>query len=249
VVLYSLLPVTQTLGWPASVVVALTVAYLVLVAPTYGRRSYLRLVASEEAGDETALERFYQRNLARKCLWLAPVGLVLLVEPGVRPEDLGLAWPAGPATLVYLLLTPLVLAAFVGSTLILRRWVRLGQAVPGQQAFVALVPRTRVERRWALWVAIAAGVIEELMFRGLLLAAGLSAGLSPLGAVLSTSVLFGAIHLYQGWRGVVLTSAFGLVTAVTVVSTGSLLWAVLLHVLLDVRAFLLVPRALTTDAR
>jgi membrane protease YdiL (CAAX protease family) len=248
VVLYSLLPVGAALGRPASVVVALTVAYLVLIAPAFGRRGYRRLVAAERVGDPTALERFYRRNLIRKCLWLVPIGLVLLLGPGIRPEQLGLAWPSGPISIVYALLTPFFLAGFVVSTLVLRRWVRRGWSVPGQQAFVALVPRTPTERRWALWVAVAAGVIEELLFRGLLLAAGLSAGLSPLGAVLLTSALFGVMHLYQGWRGIVLTSIFGAIAAVTVVSTGSLLWAILVHVLVDVRAFLLVPRAAFTPS-
>jgi membrane protease YdiL (CAAX protease family) len=68
------------------------------------------------------------------------------------------------------------------STVVWRRRVRSGRSVPGQRLFRALIPRNRLERQWALVGALSAGVFEELLFRGLILAAGLSVGLSPLVA-------------------------------------------------------------------
>jgi membrane protease YdiL (CAAX protease family) len=84
------------------------------------------------------------------------------------------------------------------------------------------------------------------MMRGLLLAAGLSFGLPPLLVVLATSVVFGLIHLYQGWLGVVTTALLGAMLSLSVLLTGSLLFAVILHLLLGVRA--LVVSALGAPA-
>jgi membrane protease YdiL (CAAX protease family) len=245
VVVFSLLPVAPALGWPAWVVVGLALVYLVLVAPVSGRRRYRQMLASDREGDATALTRLYRGNVARKLLWVVPVGLVMLLSPGVRAAQLGLVWPQGPAVAVCLQLAPFLLAVFVISTLLYRWRAKSGRSVPGQRAVVGLIPRTRQERRWAFAVAVAAGVIEEVMYRGLLLAAGLSAGMSPLAAILVTSVLFGAGHVYQGWRGVLLIPVFGFAMALFVLSTASVLIAIVLHVLVDLRGLLLVPRVVT----
>jgi hypothetical protein len=91
----SVLERAPALGWPASLVVLITVAYLVLVAPTRGRRNYRRLVAARNT-QATALTDYYRRNVLIKLLWAAPVVMVLLLAPAMRPRHVGLAWPHGP---------------------------------------------------------------------------------------------------------------------------------------------------------
>src|SRR5206468_36614 len=116
-------------------------------------------------------------------------------------------------------------------------------SVPGQRAFRGFVPGTGTERRWAWAVAFTSGVCEELLIRGLLVAAGVSAGLAPAVAVLFASALFGLLHLYQGWLAVLGTSALGVTLSGFYLASGSLMFPIILHVLLDVRAMLLIPMA------
>jgi uncharacterized protein len=110
--------------------------------------------------------------------------------------------------------------------------------------FSALVPTTARER--LLWVAVAvsAGICEEIVFRGWLLST-LHGSLRLQGAalILAAAVLFGLAHSYQGITGVVLTAFAGLFFCGLYVATGSLVWPILLHIVVDVRfAVLPAPR-------
>ncbi len=67
--------------------------------------------------------------------------------------------------------------------------------------------------------------------------------LSYASVLLASSVAFGLGHAYQGVRAVLLTGAMGWLLAQLAFSTGSLLWPVVLHVLVDLRVLLLLPRA------
>jgi membrane protease YdiL (CAAX protease family) len=60
---------------------------------------------------------------------------------------------------------------------------------------------------------------------------------------LAVATVFGLAHVYQGAAGVVVTTMMGAVLGLLVVATGSLLPAVVLHAVLDLRALLVAPRA------
>ena len=82
-------------------------------------------------------------------------------------------------------------------------------------------PRSPRENRLFILVSITAGVCEEILYRGLLLAVLIPlVGTWP--AVLLTSVVFGLGHTYQGTKGVVKTGLVGLVMALLTVFSGSL---------------------------
>jgi membrane protease YdiL (CAAX protease family) len=53
--------------------------------------------------------------------------------------------------------------------------------------------------------------------------------------IVITSVVFGLAHLYQGPRGVVLTGLAGAVFASMTITTGSLLPAIAVHAMVDLR--------------
>jgi hypothetical protein len=89
-----------------------------------------------------------------------------------------------------------------------------------------------VELKLFLALSLAAGVCEEIVFRGYLLPYFDSLG-GRAGAVLATTLLFGVGHAYQGPRGIVRTGIVGLLLAGAYVATGSLLASVLLHVVID----------------
>jgi len=110
----------------------------------------------------------------------------------------------------------------------------------------ALLPVTLHERLLWAAVAISAGVCEEVVFRGWLLAT--LHGHADLGGVrliLVAAIVFGLAHVYQGITGVILTAFAGAFFCVLYIATGSLLVPILLHSLVDLRFALLPPPRIT----
>lgn len=110
-----------------------------------------------------------------------------------------------------------------------------------------ILPVTREERRWWVFVSLTAGFCEELLYRGFLIRYFRGAPLywSLTVAIVGSIVAFGIGHSYQGLRGVIGTAILGAVFSVLFVMTGSLLVPVLLHAFVDVRILLMVPEGLS----
>jgi uncharacterized protein len=115
-------------------------------------------------------------------------------------------------------------------------------AEPAVHATLALLPRTRAERRLFTLVGVTAGVCEEWLYRGFFLAvvAALAGGPPVAVLVVIAALAFGLAHAYQGLVGIVTTGLLGGIMAAVYLQTGSLLLPVLLHAVIDLR-FLLVP--------
>jgi len=111
--------------------------------------------------------------------------------------------------------------------------------------FSAMLPVTTRERLLFAAVALSAGICEEIVFRGWLLAAlhgqlGLQGG----WLILIAAGIFGLAHAYQKVSGVALTGLLGAVFCLLYIVTGSLLLPIILHVFIDIRfALLPAPRA------
>lgn len=207
--------------------------WLVFVQPLAGRRRYQRLLELLER-DPSARLAHYRRGLAGEWIGAGIVGLLALLAPS-RMRSL---WPAGtdpdaaeqlPVAVIVLLLVSVAYRIF---------GYDIGRALAGQlKPVVALLPRTRLERRAFAGLAVSAGICEEVIYRGFGLAAlrwafpdasdGLLIGIS--------SGAFGIAHLYQGAPGVALTGLLGAYFAWFTIATGSLLPAMLLHALVDLR--------------
>lgn len=213
--------------------------YVTGVAPLLGRWKYRRL-ARARAHDAGALIRFYRVSLLIGWAWVVLVALVPALAPGVRRGDLGLAWPSGSGASWAFAGTVALLILFGVTALAIRRYVASGRPLPGQNRFSALIPRTSAERRLAGAVTVTAGISEELLCRGLLIATGVGVfGLPVLVAAVVAVVLFGLAHLYQGATGVLGTAIVGGILTALYLASGSLLLPILVHVALDARSLLL----------
>ena len=105
----------------------------------------------------------------------------------------------------------------------------------------AILPRNRAELLPAALLSVTAGVTEEVAFRlWLPLLLVLLTGNAVL-AFAAATLLFGALHAYQGWAGVLATTALGGVLAAVYLVTGLLWLVVALHVLIDLNGLVLRP--------
>ena len=96
----------------------------------------------------------------------------------------------------------------------------------------ALAPQSPEEVRAFSLVAVTAGICEEIVYRGVLMAVLVPAiGLWP--TVGLTSVIFGMGHVYQGFEGIVKSTLVGLAMALLTVFSGSLFVAIVLHAVVD----------------
>jgi membrane protease YdiL (CAAX protease family) len=105
----------------------------------------------------------------------------------------------------------------------------------------ALIPRNRQEVRLGWALSLNAGLSEELLFRLALPAVVYGATGIPELAVLLPVLMFGALHAYQGPTGVATATVMGTGFLAAYVVTGSIAAAILLHALIDLRSFVLLP--------
>jgi membrane protease YdiL (CAAX protease family) len=249
------LPTSLDAFGSAAVAAVIAAAYLVVGEPLAGHVLHRRFEGRLRT-DPRARRSFYRRLLVLEWGLTVVVAVVMAAAPGVTAAQLGLrfpvAWP-GPVTLVAVVV---VLVFVLLSTRSLRSGVlarvpapprREGEgrhSEPPVHATLALLPRTPRERHLFTVVGLTAGICEEWLYRGFLLAVigALSGGLPTLALVLVAAGAFGLAHAYQGRAGMLTTGVLGGVLAALYLQTGSLLLPVLLHVAIDLR-FLLVPAA------
>lgn len=212
--------------------------YLVVGEPLVGTRSYRRRLASVD-GDAHARVRFYRKIVIVE--W-ALVFLVLLTLRLAREPAASIGLTPGRLDPDALVVIAAVAAGIVAPIILGAVSSGYREALRRQSASVkGLLPGRRDERRWFALVALTAGVCEEILFRGFLIAyfMKLVPGLPVVGAAILSCAVFGLAHLYQGWGGVVSTGLFGVLMAVLYLFTGSLIWPMAAHALLDLRVLFL----------
>jgi membrane protease YdiL (CAAX protease family) len=229
------------LAGAVGVAAALLAAYLLVGQAVVGGWSQRRFRRALRRDPRARLLR-YRRTVLLEWSAVAACLLLVAVAPGLDLADLGLRWPrlaggGAPYTLVGGLGLVLSLALLV----LLRRRVERGVEVVAPGEVVALLPRTVRERRAFAGVAVTAGVCEETLYRGALLAlaAALRPEPGPARLVLVSALAFGLAHNYQGGAGIVVTAVLGACLTVLYLGSGSLLLPVLYHVLVDLRVLVL----------
>jgi len=124
-------------------------------------------------------------------------------------------------------------------TIVVFRQIGLRMGLSDTRSIRELLPKTGAEKRVFFLLSIAAGVGEELSYRGYLITV-LMPLLGPWGAAAATSAVFGLLHLYQGGIGILRTATMGGLLAWGFLASGSLVPAILAHTLIDILAGLLL---------
>ncbi|GAA4948938.1 hypothetical protein GCM10023224_36210 [Streptomonospora halophila] len=232
-------------GVVAGALASLLVVYAAVGEPLLGRRAFTRLQRTR-GSDPRALVRFYRLAMGVHLAWTVAIALIVLLAPGVDAAHLGLRAPQA--------WLPLLAAVFGFGAALLIIWLITrdrGRSAPETgspplpplpdpgQALGVLAPRGSRERRTAAAVAVTAGVGEELLYRGLLVAFGTALGAPVWLAAIAACVLFALAHLYQGWWGLVGPGLLGALFMVVYLGTGSLLIPIAVHIALEMRSLLL----------
>jgi membrane protease YdiL (CAAX protease family) len=221
------------------------VALLAIPVPLLSAWSYRRIIARLAAGEADVRVRSYRETIGH-LLAGAAVVLALWSLSG-RPLErlmslqwLPTGWWTGVAWILVLLACVLLVAQV---TALWENEAGLSNARKQMGTVEGLLPRTPVELKLFLAVALAAGVCEEIVYRGYLLAY-FDSLLSPAGAVLASTLMFGLGHAYQGAAGIVKTGVVGLLLAGAYVATGNLIAPVLLHIVIDATSGMIAYLAL-----
>jgi CAAX protease family protein len=235
----------------AAVVATALAAALLLVQPWAGGRRYRRLVAIVDEHPEARM-RHYRRGMAGE--W-AVVGVIVVIGLLAGRSARSIALVVGPHAQTWALIVAEV-SVLLGATAALFRFGGPGirDALRSQaRGFAALLPHTGRERAAFALLALTAGICEEVIFRGFAIAylRWLWPGAPELAVIALTAAGFGLAHRYQGLRGIITTGLVGVFLAWLVLSTGSLIPAMVLHALLDLRILALpdLGKTATTGPR
>ena len=118
---------------------------------------------------------------------------------------------------------------------------RTGRAQIQIGDFPDVKPAARSDLLPAVLLSISAGVSEEAFFRLLVpLLIAVVSGSALLGFAVAT-LLFGAVHRYQGVRGVIATTLVGAVLGYVYLASGALWLAMLFHIVIDLNALVVRP--------
>jgi membrane protease YdiL (CAAX protease family) len=202
-----------------------------LVIPWRGYARMRHLMALPAVGGRERIKMylatiFFQWVLTALVAWRA-------LARGLAPEELGIV----RGFHVNLLAVTLVGAGLIAAA----HWANVRRMArsdhPSLQRLRALgarlFPHSRSEFALFLVLSLTAGICEEFLFRGFVMAALARAGLAAWLVVILSSAMFGLAHLYQGKGGSLGTGILGALFALARMTFGSLLPAVVWHSVLD----------------
>ncbi len=220
---------------------------LVVGVPLYGWWSWPRLKRRLSSDEPGVRPRTYWLNIALQ--WtLVGLACAAWITAGRPWADLGFA-----AEMKWQWWTMLAAAVLLAAGLT-TQYVVLTRTEPGRQrlreeleAVEPFVPHDRRELRHFAALAVTAGICEEILYRGFLIwYATRLTGTTLIGiaaAVLVTSVVFSAAHLYQGPRHAAQILVLALVGGTLYVVSGSLWIVMALHTYVDLASGLVAVSA------
>jgi membrane protease YdiL (CAAX protease family) len=222
----------------AAGVLAGVLAVIGLLTAPFDRWIYRSDLGTQSKLTAYGITLVLQWTLAAAAVWID--GWALLLHSSAAPASwlpvAAIAGPAlGAATAAYFTIALLPLLQGLRGP----RW-RSAYAAAIRRALSTLpglLPNTAAERAAFVLLSLTAGVCEEVLYRGFLIRFLHEGALAlPVAAALAvSSVAFGLGHAYQGFKGVLTTTACGLGLGLLFLLTGSLIPAVVLHALIDLQ--------------
>jgi membrane protease YdiL (CAAX protease family) len=197
------------------------------------------------AGRQRAYLRWAARSCARN-LGVALLGLALLGRidaPWRFPSEfVPLAWivphlPVEAPGYVAVLLLAAACALALGGWLSLRRPPRPRRGYD----ITPMLPRNRAELLHIAPMVLNAGISEEIYFRAYLPLLLMLCGVPDWAAFVIAALIFGLIHRYQGWLGVVLGTLAGAVFGYLYLGSGTLLLPIAVHLAANFNNLMLRP--------
>jgi len=216
---------------------------LATLIPWRGRVRLQRLMSEPAFGTKEKLV-LYGTTIGFQWFLLAIVAWRALAR-GLTQAELGLSRGFDSTILLWSVTGALAVGAFQWYNL--RRLGGMSGAVPELMRKLSerLLPKTPLESGPYAALAVTAGVCEEFVYRGFVMAALARTGMAMWIALLLSSVLFGLAHAYQGRSGIIGTTLMGLVFGLGRVVTLSLAPAVVWHACVDLVAGVAGPRFLS----
>ena len=201
--------------------------------PVVGYLSYQRLLASIRAGRNVDRLRLYRGTTINQWLMLI-AGVALWRLNGLPLADAGIAAPA---------FDNFALSAFAVLVAVGYLWKQLRDLRRSSGEEVAryarqvdsirpVIPTSRHELRHFDMLAVTAGIVEEFLWRGILIWY-LGHYMPLLYAAAASTLAFGFAHAYQGPHKMLQIVLVGAVFAALYLATGSLLLPVILHAAVD----------------
>lgn len=188
------------------------------------------------AGPVRSRMRLYISALA--WLWVTTVSVLACWLLSDRPlAELGLRVPQTAPFIGAMALAVLGCAALAAQVVVVRRsaeaQAEVARQLAAQPRVAETLPVTRLEQMMFRLVSVSAGVGEEVVFRGFLIW-GFAHWMPPALAAALSLAIFAVAHVYQESAGaLVRVGLTGLVLTALVMISGSLLPAILLHVVVD----------------
>jgi membrane protease YdiL (CAAX protease family) len=210
------------------------VLLLVAVLPIWGYLEVRKLAALIHAGQTELRVGFYYKIIAEQ--WLMAILLLAgWFSLGRDSAAIGLVIHGGTRAWIGYGLTALVIVVLVAQARsIPRNPENLAKVKKQLSSLSYILPHTLKERRTFDGVSVTAGICEEVIFRGYLIAYLMALLGAPfwVAAILS-SLAFGLAHSYQGLAGIPRTAAAGGLMALLYSLTGALWAPMVVHAVMD----------------
>ena len=220
---------------------------LATLIPWRGRVRLQKLLSLPAFGTKEKLV-LYGTTIAFQWMLLAVVGWRAIAR-GLSQSELGLGRGLDATIILWSVTGAIAVSAFQWFNL--KRIGGMSGAVPELMRKLSqrLLPQTPVESGPYAALAVTAGVCEEFVYRGFVMAALTRSGLAAWMVLVLSSALFGLAHAYQGRSGIIGTTLMGFVFGLVRVATVSLFPAVVWHACVDLVAGAAGPRFLAAPKK
>jgi len=212
----------------------LLAAYTVLVEP-FLRTNFYRMLKKQLKFDPSARLLFYRTQVLWEWSWVVVLALIVIPIPDPL-HWLGLTLPN---MIGWIILAALILGIGLSTYLLRRNPGAMASMQRSLETTSILLPSNPSERKWFAATAFTAGICEELLYRGFLMSY-LTSNFPMLARQfilisIISGIIYGLSRAYLGVKGIAQTALTGFSFAIIYFLSGSLLPAIVFHILAELR--------------